>query len=129
VPTLGAQEPAWELLISLRDPVTGYDHGAVASFSARAAGVRRVRFAPPPVGLAAYDRRSREILLDDALADEDPRALAAVLAHELRHAFEAAFSSARPQSCVDREVDAFEVSAQVWLAFWLGGELTERTSL
>jgi len=63
--------------------------------------------------VGAYSRRAKTIVIDQDVVKEDPRALAAVLAHELTHA-------AQPfdMDCVDREVEGHRISILVWGTFW-----------
>ena len=60
---------------------------------------------------------------------EDPRAIAAVLAHELTHALQIHQDLGGRPNCVRREVDAHLTEAYVWARLWDGHAPPVRTAL
>jgi len=81
----------------------------------------RLRIGTLPEGLyGRYDHVRRTVTVAEALADEDPRVVAVVLAHELRHAADEEYAAGGllVLDCPEHEARAFEVEAQVARAFW-----------
>ena len=122
--------PAWEALLAVTER-DGTPHGAAYELIAREAGVRIMPIAGLARGRAGYYRGHRVVGVDPSLLAEDPRAVAAIVAHELTHA--AQHSAARrgtgPTDCFEAEADAFERQAIVWLLSWTEGGLPERTDI
>ena len=70
---------------------------------------------------ARYSVARRAIEIDSRWTDMDPRTLAAVIAHEATHARDAVngyLASGGATACIDSEIRAFRVSAEVWLALF-----------
>ncbi len=94
---------AWDVLINSAN-------GAHFAGIVERSGVR-FRMTALSDSWAAFSPSNNLILLDRTLADESPLATAAVLAHEITHAGQ----NLGPNSdCVQAEVEAFAVQAQVW---------------
>ena len=122
--------PAWEALLAVTER-DGTPHGAAYELTAREAGVRIMLVAGLARGQAGYYRAHRVVGVDPSLLPEDPRAVAAILAHELTHAAQhaAARRGTSPTDCFEAETDAFERQAVVWLLSWPEGGLPERTDV
>ena len=75
-------------------------------------------FVPMAPGLyARYSVVRHTIEIDDRWQDADPRTLAAVISHEAVHAHDAVsgyLASGGASACIDSEIRAFTMSAQVW---------------
>ena len=117
--------PAWRELMSL-------EIGEMArnTLTTQGVSVRVVNLGPPEY-LAGYAPRDRLIVVNrSTLWDEEPRALAAVLAHEITHVAQVAEGRFGPSEagCLAREAEAVAVEATVWQAFW-GGYGPNRTRL
>ena len=122
--------PAWEALLAVTER-DGGPHGAAYEELARAAGVRIMLVAGHSRGQAGYYRGHRVVGVDPGLLAEDPRAVAAILAHELTHAEQhaAARRGEGPTDCYDAEAEAFERQSRVWLLSWPEGAVPERTAI
>src|SRR5215212_7268586 len=74
----------------------------------------------PPMAGGHYDPRTRTLTMAEALLGEDPRVMAADLAHELTHAsdFDLIAVGLLPRDCAELEVRAFEAQAVVTRALW-----------
>jgi type IV secretory pathway VirB10-like protein len=60
-----------------------------------------------------------EITVNRDVMNESPRVLAAIVAHEIVHANQPVMrSNGERTDCVEAEVEAYAVQAQVWGAFW-----------
>jgi hypothetical protein len=71
------------------------------------------------------------ITMNADVMNESPRALAAMLAHEIVHADQAArqtSSKKQPTDCLQDEVEAYAVQAAVWAAFWGEGGRPDETT-
>jgi hypothetical protein len=82
-----------------------------------------LRVAPlPPLAGGHYDPRTRTLTIAEALLGEDPRVMAAGLAHELTHAsdFDLIAVALLQRDCIELEVRAFEAQAIVTRGFWPG---------
>jgi hypothetical protein len=76
---------------------------------------------PLPQGTGGhYEPRTRTVTIVEALLGEDPRVLAAGLAHEVKHAsdFDLVAVGLLPADCAELEARAFEAQAIVARAFW-----------
>lgn len=82
----------------------------------------------PARTVGQYNRRYHHITINRALLGEDPRALAAVLAHEIMHVEQVDSGYEAPRDCVQMEKEAFTVQAQIWEGLW-GGYGPSRTPL
>lgn len=72
-------------------------------------------------GLAgSYNIPTRTVTISEAAHKEDPRFVAAALAHEIKHADDADFVSLGllAPDCLEIEARGFEVQAQIARAFW-----------
>ena len=66
-----------------------------------------------------YDRRRRTVTIDESLLAEDPRVVAVVLAHELRHAVDLAWmAQGLDLDCLGVEAQGFQAEAVLARAFW-----------
>src|SRR5215212_4211815 len=97
-------------------------HPGIADYS-RSPDVLHVmlRVAPlPPLAGGHYDPRTRTLTMAEALLGEDPRIMAAGLAHELTHAsdFDLIALGLLSADCAELEVRAFEAQAIVTRALW-----------
>src|SRR4051812_14129357 len=74
----------------------------------------------PPRAGGHYDPRTRTLTMAEALLAEDPRVMAAGLAHELTHAsdFDLIAVGLLARDCAELEVRAFEAQAIVTRALW-----------
>ena len=82
-------------------------------------------------GLAGnYNIPSRTVMISEAAIREDPKFVAAALAHEIKHGDDADFVSLGllAPNCLEIEARGFEVQAQVARAFW-PDRLPTRTEL
>lgn len=124
--------PAWAALVAARTASgaeIGEQHRRLAELTVTAIVVE-----PLPAGLeAGWDGPRRRIVVAERIVGEDPRALAAVLAHEITHAVQ---DDRRRRGmdllgadCVGREVEAFQAQASVWRSFWSDGDLPSGTDL
>jgi len=107
------------LLAEVRDR----DDRLVGSFHARVPEALSLTLAvrPLPDGIdGRYDRGRRRVTIAEAVLSEDPRIVAVVLAHELRHAvdLEWAVRGAVTLDCLEVEARGFEAEAIVARAFW-----------
>ena len=94
------------------------DSKTLGAFYARVPDVLSLTLAvrPLPDGMdARYDRARRRVTVAESLVAEDPRVVALVLAHELRHAADEEFMAAGALTvdCPELEARAFEVEAQI----------------
>jgi hypothetical protein len=120
--------PAWEALVGLHDRPGRHIGGGYRDVARP--GRLRLELGPIATGrFAEYRRPDASIVVGEQLAEEDPRALAAVLAHELWHALQAQVGLDRARDCFANEVEAFQAQAHVWSLFWPPGELPARTRL
>ncbi len=118
-------QPAWGELMSLELGESARDTLTSQGVSVRVANLGA------PEYLAAYSPRDRLIVVNwSSLPGEEPRALAAVLAHEITHVAQVADGRFGPgeSGCLAREAEAVTVEATVWEAFW-GGYGPNRTRL
>jgi hypothetical protein len=68
---------------------------------------------------AEVDVVESTITINSDVMNESPRVLAAILAHEIVHAGQPVTrSNGAFLDCVEAEVEAYAVQAQVWSAFW-----------
>ena len=74
----------------------------------------------PPGVNGAYAPAGNTVTVGRAVASEDPRAVAAVLAHEIMHAVQTAAGEGGNRDCVRMEVKAYLMQSVVWLSFWNG---------
>ncbi len=78
-----------------------------------------IRFVTMAPGLyARYSVLRHTIEIDSQWQDADPRTLAAVISHEAVHAHDAVsgyLASGGASACIDSEVRAFTMSAEVWM--------------
>ena len=80
-----------------------------------------LRMSPlPPMAGGHYDPRTRTLTMAQALLGEDPRVMAAGLAHELTHAsdFDLIAVGLLERDCAELEIRAFEAQAIVTRALW-----------
>lgn len=80
-----------------------------------------LKVAPLPVLAGGhYEPRTHTLTMAEALLDEDPRVMAAGLAHELQHAsdFDLIAVGLLDRNCPEVEVRAFEAQAIVTRALW-----------
>lgn len=122
--------PAWELLVNLPGPDRRTD-GARYRTIAERAGLAIVVEAIPIRADAGFIADERRIIISPAYVDEDPRALAAVLAHELTHVNQwlAGNRDPPPGACYIMEVGAIMAQNAVWVALWGEEPLPRRTRL
>jgi hypothetical protein len=73
-----------------------------------------------PIAAANFEHRRRTVTVTAKMLEEDPRVVAAALAHELQHAadFDLVALGTLPKDCVDLEARAFEATAIVTRGFW-----------
>lgn len=111
--------PAYEALVTL--PKIGPAFADIVKKS-------RVRFAvaATPGDRGNYNGLTNVITVDPETLENDPRAVAAVLAHEITHATQ----TARGQKCsLPRELEAHKVGINVWESFWSNETPPEDTDL
>jgi hypothetical protein len=90
----------------------------------------RLTVGPLPAGTAGrYAGRDNTITVNQDLIGEDPRAIAAVLAHELTHAAQVYRGEGGRRDCVRMEVDAYGAEAVAWSSFRQRGYGPSRTGL
>jgi len=80
-----------------------------------------LRVRPLPEGTdARYDRDRRTVIVAESMLAEDPRLVAVILSHELRHAADLEWiaQGAIKLDCLEFEARGFEVEATVARAFW-----------
>jgi hypothetical protein len=83
------------------------------------AGVVLVRARVPAGALAVFRPSTRTIVLDPGLDARSDWERAAVLAHELRHAADAAAGALGPgAACLRNEEESFRAQADVWSTLW-----------
>ena len=119
--------PAWQALTTVRDR-EGRDVGESYAAIAEVTQVRIVVGPPLRGSLASYEWPANVITVSPDILGEDPRAVAAILAHELTHALQASARLDRSMDCVAREVDAYLTEVYVWDTLW-GGNPPTRTRL
>ena len=112
--------------LRLLSEVTDRDGRRVGEFHARVPDALSLTLAvhPLPDGEdARYDRGRGIVTVAEALLTEDPRLVAVVLAHELRHAadLEWVTRGAVALDCLEFEARGFEAEATVSRAFWPDG--------
>lgn len=100
--------PAWNMILGL--PKLGtYVKGAVPP-----TGVK-VEVQALPAGMnGVFSPASNTIGISQAIMGESPRAVAGVLAHELRHSIQHAADPQGIRDCIPQEVEAFMFQAGVW---------------
>jgi hypothetical protein len=80
----------------------------------------QIRFVPMVANIfARYSVARRTIEIDQLWNEADPATLAAVIAHEAVHADDAVsgyLSTGGQFACIDSEIRAFRISAEVWIA-------------
>jgi hypothetical protein len=119
--------PAWALLRGV-EVAGGRPLGAELADARERAGVRLA------VGLlnrrdyAEYHIDEASIVISDAIVEEDRRALAAVLAHELTHVQQGLQGLLDEGNCAMNEAWAFVYEADIWEAL-TGGDMPTRTRL
>ena len=109
--------PAWRELLALEIGQTAQNTLTSQGVSVRVGNLGR------PEYLAGYSPWDRLIVFNQStLAGEEPRALAAVLAHEITHVAQVAEGrhGRGEAGCLAREAEAVIVEATVWEAFWSG---------
>ncbi|MDP8922829.1 MAG: hypothetical protein M3O34_08130, partial [Chloroflexota bacterium] len=128
-PTIDAAlTPAWHALTGIdRAGPDGRSIGTSFREGVETTGVRVV-VGELPDAWAAYRVRDNTVTVNRAALGEDPRALAAVLGHEITHARQVAGGHGSKLDCVGMEVNAHAVEAIVWGTFW-GGRGPARTRL
>jgi len=109
-PTAFAGRPVPSVLADAWDVLVASSNGAHFAGIVQRSGVS-FRMTPLSDSWAAYSVKHNLILLDRTLANEDPRAVATVLAHEITHAGQ---SHGPDLDCVQAEVEAFAVQARLW---------------
>lgn len=111
--------PAWHALGGLS--VTGggetLDIGAKATAIVDLTGVRLVVGSLPRGTSAVYRAKDNTITVNRSIVSEDPRAVAAVLYHELIHAVQRAMGEVGVGTCVANEVQAYVNQSFVWASF------------
>lgn len=119
---------AWNTLFAIQREIgPGKPLGAVVQGIAWRTGVP-MRVRPLPTGvLGGYSRRDKTITLSEGMLSEDPRAVAAVLAHELIHAQQDWEGRISDDTCVLVEVEAHASGAIVWAEFWPDERYPTRT--
>jgi hypothetical protein len=75
----------------------------------------------PAGSIGTYSATEARVAVNRALLDEDPRALAVALAHELAHVAQLLDSQVAERDCVRLEVKAFMIQSAIWDFFWPGG--------
>lgn len=123
--------PAWELLTTVRGPSWRADGARYRAIAARA-GVSMVVEEIPEGADAGFILDERRLAVSLAIVAEDPRAVAAVLAHEIRHVEQWLLGhqdDPSPQWCRIMEVDAIMMQNAVWAALWGEEQLPTRTHL
>jgi hypothetical protein len=82
----------------------------------------QIRFVPMGANIfARYSVTRRSIEIDERWSEADPATLAAVIAHEATHAEDAVsgfLASGGQFACIDSEIRAFRISAEVWIAVY-----------
>lgn len=106
--------PAWELLTGITD------RGLGNAFrdAQRLTGVRIIVGSLESSMVSVYSPSRNTITVDRSFLNEDPRALAAVLAHELVHAAQEAGGGLSRRTCVADEVEALLSQVLVWRLLW-----------
>jgi hypothetical protein len=110
--------PAWQALEALPSS-DGELRGPRLRGLLEATGVRlAVGWLPDMWG--TYWQVQRVVMISHLAGGEDPRTLAAVLAHELTHVEQAAARAYIRVPCLDLEIQATVVGADAWLRLWDG---------
>lgn len=128
VPVDPALQPAWELLLTVRGREPRRDGAELATHAA----TRGVGVAVGPVrdgGAATYRHANRLVVVAPEYLGEDPRALAAVLAHELTHARQIPSEPEQWGYCLALELDAMISQNDAWAWLWPDGALPTGTVL
>jgi hypothetical protein len=120
---------AWNAMISIqREILPGKPLGPVLGGIAIRTGVPMVTAPLPAEVLGGYNQVEKVIRLNTSILDEDPRAIATVLAHELTHAQQDWEGRSIQDQCVVLEQEAFANGAVVWSELWNGAP-PSRTAL
>lgn len=114
-----ALAPSWQTLTAIGTPEvegdwTGYSYRSIIERT----GVRLVAGSLPNNTWGAYNPAGNVVIINNRALREDPRALAAVLAHELTHVRQWADGDRHRSGCIKREADSIAAEARVWGTFW-----------
>jgi hypothetical protein len=108
--------PAQSLIGSALDVLARTPTGGPLLARARANQVIIYSAAWLPGAFAEFDQRRKQVILSSSIWSPDPRAIAALIAHELRHVSD--FLDRRPErnqaECEDWELRAHRTELQVW---------------
>jgi Zn-dependent protease with chaperone function len=118
--------PAWALLLGVE--VDARPLGAELAQARDEAGVAIVVGPVPLDGYAQYQPSRRQVVVSRAIVDEDPRALAAVLTHELMHVKQGLQGLLKSRDCALLEAWAFAFQSDVWWTL-TGGAMPTGTAL
>jgi hypothetical protein len=118
--------PAWALLLGV--DVDGRPLGAELADARERAGVAIEVGPMDPIGYSEYRADEARIVIREDLLNEDPRAVAAVLAHELTHVQQGLHGLLFQDACAMNEAWAMAFEPDVWEPL-TGGELPSRTRL
>jgi hypothetical protein len=116
--------PSWNKLLT---STSTYNDGSSVADSLKSVAIRtsipiRLAALPPDLrGGFGWDQvGAPQIILNVSLLNEDTRAVATVLAHELTHAGQMLIEGKKDSECIQAEVEAFRTGAMVWALFFDG---------
>jgi hypothetical protein len=105
--------PAWELLLGVE--VAGGRRLGAELAQVRDEAEVQIEVGPVPLDGYAQDQPSRrQVVVGEAIVGEDPRALAAVLAHEPMHVKQRLQGLLKPRDCAMLEALALAFQSDVW---------------
>jgi hypothetical protein len=125
-PSAAALLPAWALLLGVH--VDGRPLGAELAQAREQARVAIVAGPVPLGGYGQYQPPRRRVVVSAAIVNEDSRALAAVLAHELVHVQQGLQGLLRRRDCALLEAWALAFQSDVWWTL-TGGDMPSGTIL